>query len=167
MIEPINETMKNRPSYVETYLRMAMTFSELAHDKQTAHGTILTDPDYKIISAGFNGNPRGCRDDLLPDERPTTSDEEKDPWKNKYLWKIHSEQNAIYNCSIRPPKGSKAFVTGQVCCSCAFALWQFRIDEIFMLNRSGTKLFDNTQQEVFDIFVSQTGIKIHYVDLDI
>ena len=158
--------MRNRPSYPEVYLRMALIFAERSHDGETRHACILTDPEYRIISCGTNGNPRGCDDDLLPDKRPTNEEEAKDPLKNKYFWKIHSEQNAIYNCAIKPPHGSKAFVTGTCCNNCAFALWQFGITDIYMLDAHGTHLFDEVQKDIFNIFVEQTGIRIHKIKLD-
>ena len=79
---------------------------------------------------------------------------------------IHAERNALSNCTIRPENGI-AYVTGQCCNNCIMALWQEGIKTVVMANNHGTKLFDEKQQQIFDTFVSMSGIKIFKVTPDL
>jgi deoxycytidylate deaminase len=88
------------------------------------------------------------RNNALPKERPA-----------KYDWMIHAERNALANCAIRPENGI-AYVTGQCCNSCIMSLWQEGIKKVFMADSHGTILFDQKQKEIFDTFVSMSGIEI-------
>ena len=152
-----------RPSIHDIYMSMAFVFSQYSHDYETQHGCIITDPDHHIVSCGTNGLPKGVNDFILPRRRPKNDTERIDPYKNKYLWMLHSERNAISNCAIKPPKNSIAYVTGQCCNDCIMALWQFGITTVYMADLHGSYLIDDLQKTVFDLFVKQTGIKIYMV----
>ena len=129
---------------------IAKVVSQRSHDIHTQHGCVITDRQNRILGLGYNGFPKGMDDKTLPTSRP-----------EKYHWMIHAERNALSNCVIRPDNGI-AYVTGQCCNDCIMALWQEGINEVCMANSHGTKLFDSTEKEKFDLFVKQTGIKISY-----
>ena len=54
-------------------------------------GTVIVGPDNEIRSTGFNGLPRGVRDDLEERHSRVTG--------AKYIWSCHAEQNAIFNAA--------------------------------------------------------------------
>lgn len=71
------------------YLRLAETFADtLSKDRSTRVGAFFLHPtEFTILTAGYNGIPRGCDDDLAErHERPL-----------KYEFFEHAERNAIYN----------------------------------------------------------------------
>jgi dCMP deaminase len=71
------------------YLELAVHFAKLfSKDQSTQVGAMFLHPtEFTILSAGYNGIPRGC-EDTAPErhERPT-----------KYDYFEHAERNAIYN----------------------------------------------------------------------
>jgi dCMP deaminase len=142
-------------SWTNYFLGLAVVASKKSHDVHTQHGCIITDSHNRILGLGYNGFPRGLDDESLPKTRP-----------EKYDWMIHAERNALSNCTIRPENGI-AYVTGQCCNDCIMALWQEGIKTVVMANSHGTKLFDEKQQQIFDTFVSMSGIKIFRVTPDL
>ena len=140
-----------RPSWTDYFLGLAKVVSQRSHDIHTKHGCIITDKNHRILGVGYNGYPKGLEDDKLPLSRP-----------EKYAWMVHSERNALANCVVRPDGGT-AYVTGQCCNDCIIALHQEGIDEVYMIDDHGTKLFDNNSQKIFDTFVSMSKIKIYKV----
>ena len=144
-----------RPSWTDYFLGLAKVVAQRSHDIQTKHGCVITDPNHRIISLGYNGFPRNLADNLLPNTRP-----------DKYPWMIHAERNALSNCIIRPENGI-AYVTGQCCNDCIMALWQEGIKKVFMIEDHGTHLFDKNQQKIFNKFVSLSKMDIQYVKPDL
>ena len=141
-----------RPNWTDYFLGLASVVSQRSHDIHTKHGCVITDIQHRILGVGYNGFPKGMNDSSLPTSRP-----------EKYQWMIHAERNALSNCVIRPDNGI-AYVTGQSCNDCIMALWQEGITKVIMANSHGTKLFDQEQQKLFDLFIEQTGMKILKVE---
>jgi len=141
-----------RPNWTDYFLGLAKVVSQRSHDIHTQHGCVITDKQHRILGVGYNGFPKGMDDSTLPTSRP-----------EKYHWMIHAERNALSNCVIRPDNGT-AYVTGQSCNDCIMALWQEGITKVIMANSHGTKLFDQEQQKLFDLFIEQTGMKILKVE---
>lgn len=144
-----------RPNWTDYFLGLARVVSQKSHDVHTQHGCVITDLNNRILGVGYNGFPRGLKDDSLPTQRP-----------EKYRWMIHAERNALSNCVVRPDNGI-AYVTGQCCNDCVMALWQEGIKTVYMTDTHGTHLFDDNEQKIFDTFVQMSGIKIvkHTPDL--
>lgn len=145
----------NRPNWTDYFLGLAKVVSQRSHDTQTQHGCVITDKNHRILSLGYNGFPRDLPDHLLPNVRP-----------EKYPWMIHAEKNALSNCTIRPQEGI-AYVTGQCCNDCIMALWQEGIKTVIMSKNHGTHLFTQKEKEIFDTFVTLSGIEIKYIDPDL
>jgi len=144
-----------KPNWTNYFLGIAKVVSQRSHDIHTQHGCVITDQQNRILGVGYNGFPKGMKDNLLPTSRP-----------EKYPWMIHAERNALSNCVIRPDNGI-AYVTGQCCNDCVMALWQEGINTVYMMNSHGTVLFDNKAQSIFDTFIQHTGMTIHKIDADL
>jgi len=141
-----------RPSnWVDYYIGLAHVISQKSHDIQTQHGCVITDSKHRVLGLGYNGFPRSIDDSVLPNTRP-----------DKYPWMIHAERNALSNCIIRPDNAI-AYVTGQCCNDCIMALWQEGISEVYMHDRHGSHLLDETSMSRFNKFIELTNMKIHYV----
>lgn len=142
-----------RPSWIDYFLGLATVVSQRSHDIQTQHGCVITDSHNRILGVGYNGFPRGLKNDNdLPNTRP-----------DKYPWMIHAERNALSNCIVRPDNGI-AYVTGQCCNDCIMALWQEGVSTVVMSKNHGTHLFDQDAQDRFNKFVQMSGINIMYVE---
>lgn len=143
------------PDWPSYYIGLAHAISKKSHDAQTQHGCIITDRKNRVLGLGYNGFPRGINDTVLPNTRP-----------EKYPWMIHAERNALANCVVRPDNGI-AYVTGQCCNDCIMALWQEGITEVYMDDKHGSHLIDEKAMKIFNRFVQETGINIHFIRPDL
>jgi dCMP deaminase len=91
-------------------------------DRSTKVGCVIVGPDNEIRATGFNGFPRGVRDDS----------EERHARPAKYKWTEHAERNAIYNsaCAGIALKGCRMYLPWFPCMDCARAIVQSGIVEL-------------------------------------
>ncbi len=146
-----NYPKKKKLNWTEFYIGLAFVISQKSPDAQTKHGCVIVNQQNQPLGFGYNGFPRGVDDDSLPNTRP-----------EKYDWIWHSEQNAVANCQLRPENGI-AYVTGQCCNHCLYALWQHGIKTVYMAKRKGWEK-DKEEEGWMKEFIEKTGIKIHYVE---
>lgn len=104
------------------FIGLAQHISTWSKDPSTKVGCVVVGEDREIRSTGFNGFPRGIKDD---EERLT--DREK-----KYPLICHAEENAIMHAARIGVslKDSTAYVTWPPCSRCARSLIQAGIREI-------------------------------------
>jgi len=146
--------MHVRPTWIEYYMDIAKAVATRSHDSQTQHGCIIINEDNQPLGFGYNGFPRGMKNDSeLPNTRP-----------EKYPWMIHSEVNAVSNCILKP-KNATAYVTGEPCNNCLMHMWQNGVVKVFYLDAHGTFLWGDAEKEVRKIFVEQSGIELIKVTL--
>jgi dCMP deaminase len=150
--------LTNRPSWTNHFLAQAFITSIRSPDSQTKCGCVIVDKETKIIlGQGYNGFPRGLKDEILPDTRP-----------EKYAWMIHAEVNAILNCCERP-EGAIAYVTTRPCFNCMLMMWQAGIEEVnYALNGSKPQMIDNQEYaDLSNTFINMSGMKINGVIADL
>jgi dCMP deaminase len=156
-----------RPNWTEYFLGLALVVSKRSHDQHTQHGCILVDgPSHRILSTGYNGFPRGMKNDSkLPLNRPDPAKPNED---NKYPWMLHSEFNACCNLKVPADKNTVAYITGEPCTPCIMCLWQHGVEHIVYRNYLGSKyLIDEVTRKRRDLFLQQSGMKIECVDVDL
>ena len=98
------------------WLDLAQQIASWSKDRSTKIGCIIVGSAGQILSAGFNGLPRGVNDDVdARHERP-----------EKYLWFEHAERNAIYNAARHgiALEGAVMYVPWFPCADCARAVIQ-------------------------------------------
>jgi len=144
------------------FMRMAIAHaSEFSKDESTkVAAMIIGKQSHEIRSSGYNGMPRGCRDDVLSrSQRP-----------EKYFWYEHAERNAIYNAARVGTQlsGSLLLVTMYPCMDCARAIVQSGIEEVVTLNppadfrdRWGAHLDKSTE------LLNECGVKIRLLDQEL
>ena len=66
------------------FLDLAKLVSTWSQDPSTKVGSVITDSDNRIVSIGYNGFPKGIKDDERLDNRDL-----------KYKMVLHAEENAI------------------------------------------------------------------------
>lgn len=107
------------------YLKIAKDVAQWSKDPSRKIGAVIIGDKGQIISQGYNGFPRGIRDEQQRyDDRET-----------KYKYVVHAEANAIYNAihSGSNTNGSTIYVTGlPVCHECAKAIIQTGIRKVVM-----------------------------------
>src|SRR5258708_13227876 len=72
----------------ERFMLLAHHLATWSIEKGRRVGAVIVGPDHEIRSTGFNGLPRGVRDDLEERHSPITSP--------KSIWSDHAHQNAIF-----------------------------------------------------------------------
>jgi dCMP deaminase len=123
------------------FKKLCYAVSEKSKDPSTKVGCVIVGPDHGIRSTGFNGLPRGVRDEELP--LPiTTSDNEinKEIFRRnnerpyKYKWFAHAEFNAVCNAAKIgvPLDGCSLYVPWHPCSNCAMAIIQAGIKKVYL-----------------------------------
>ena len=104
------------------FVELAMHIANWSKDPSTKVGCVVVGEDREIRSTGFNGFPRGIKDD---EERLLDREQ-------KYPLICHAEENAIMHAARIGVslKGSTAYVTWPPCSRCARSLIQSGIKEI-------------------------------------
>jgi dCMP deaminase len=110
----------NRPNWDTFFMSLAYLVSQRSPDEQTKVGAVLVDKNKRILSLGFNGFPRGCKDSELPTTRP-----------DKYFYIIHAEDNCIMNAhSIPESELCTMYCTAIPCHECTKKIIQYGIGKI-------------------------------------
>lgn len=104
------------------WMDTARLISSWSKDRSRKCGAVIVDGRQNQLSSGWNGFPRGIRDDVeARHERPA-----------KYTWTEHAERNAIYNAAAAGTRllGATMYVTWFPCSDCARAIIQSGIKRL-------------------------------------
>ena len=110
-------------SWDEYFMGLAHLSALRSKDPNTQVGACIVDNENKVVSIGYNGMPRGCKDENMPWER------EGGFLTTKYAYVVHAELNAILN-SPRSLKGCTLYVSLFPCNECAKAIIQSGIKKV-------------------------------------
>lgn len=110
-------------SWDECFMRMAHVISERSKDPSTQAGAVVVDDRNVVVGVGYNGFPRGIKNDDLPWDKSGELDQ------TKYAYVCHAEENAIYNAN-NSTRGCKIYCTLFPCNECAKTLIQNGITEV-------------------------------------
>lgn len=98
---------KERISFEEIYMNLAVALSERSTCKRLKVGTVITSVDYRYVFAvGYNGNASGMQNCCDRDEIGNCGC-------------LHSEENAIINCMCTRDTSKIVFITVNPCVMCA------------------------------------------------
>lgn len=137
-----------RPDWDSYYMVRAFWACRRSPDPSTKHGCIFVGPNHEPISEGYNGYPRGSRDDLMPKTRP-----------EKYLVTLHSEENAIFHAEPKRLEGATAYITGEPCTNCWARMLQVGIKR-FVIGSKGSAMVDEKILAVTRILLAGRDIEI-------
>jgi dCMP deaminase len=129
IIQKIKPRDDNRFSWDELFMSVALVYAQRSPDPSTQVGACIVDKNNIVIATGYNGLPRGCKNEDYPWER------EGDFLDRKYAYVIHAEANALINCKHRNDLyGGKLYVTLFPCNECAKPIITSGINEIVYLS---------------------------------
>ncbi len=135
------------------FLEMARFVSTWSKDPSTKVGAVAV-RNRTVIAQGYNGFPRGIKDD----------DRLKDREK-KYKLIVHAEMNTIFNAAENGVslKGSTMYVFGlPVCNDCAKGLIQAGISRIVTPEQDIPKNWQKSIEHSADMF-DEAGIEWHWI----
>ena len=153
--ERIGEDMSDK--WDVRIVALAMHIANWSKDPSTKVGCVVVGEDREIRSTGFNGFPRGIKDD---EER--LLDREK-----KYPLICHAEENAIMHAARIGVslKGSTAYVTWPPCSRCARSLIQSGIKEIIYPTPGEIPERWIEDFNISNGMISEAGVIVRTIDL--
>jgi dCMP deaminase len=116
------------------FMAMAALVARKSKDPSTRVGAVAIGTDNEVLSVGFNGFPRGVKDDPVTMaaryERP-----------EKYHFTVHAEANVVANASRTGTslKGGTLYCTFMPCAPCAALLVQAGVRRVVTMAQEGSE----------------------------
>ena len=140
------------------YMRLAREFSTWSKDPSTRLGAVAISQEGKIVlSQGYNGFPRGIKDDHRLYIRAV-----------KYQYVVHAEMNVIYNAYDNgiQLKDATLYVFGlPVCLDCANALIRVKFKRIVICDIKNDERWNKSFQVTINKF-KEAGIIVDFVKVE-
>lgn len=114
------------PSHKE-FIALAEHIAQWSKDPSTKVGAVVVDDKKRVIGLGYNGFPRGIKDDGRLFNREL-----------KYELIVHAEVNAILN-SVVLPEGGTLYSTFFPCPRCASVIVQAGITSVYFIENASDK----------------------------
>lgn len=116
----------------KNFLELAKAVSTFSKDPSTKVGAVIVDGDNRVVSIGFNGFPKGIKDDHRLDDR-----------EMKYKIVVHAEMNALLFAE-RSVKGCRLYTWPFMPCSrCASAIIQAGISMVVSVENKEERWLDS------------------------
>ena len=137
------------PTWDERFMHLCWHISQWSKDPSSQFGCVIVGPGKEIRSTGFNGFPRGVRENAVRMDHhlETGVPEEKCEaaeaivlvrWDRplKYQFIVHAEENAILNAARNGVSllGCTMYVNGHPCARCAASIIQAGVAEVVFRN---------------------------------
>lgn len=139
----------------ERYLNLAKEVSTWSKDPSKKIGAIAVGSKGQVLSQGYNGFPRGIKDDTRRlNDRP-----------EKYKYVVHGEMNCIYNAchSGVSLDGATLYVYGlPVCSECAKGVIQVGIKKVIMQYPEPIPQWEDSYQTTKQMFQEAGIIAIRF-----
>jgi dCMP deaminase len=151
------DTIRNKEKWDLRFLELARHFSTWSKDESTKVGCVIVNSNKTVVSSGYNGLPRGCRDDVAVRlSRP-----------EKYFWFEHAERNAIYNAAYEgiSVRDCTAYTTLCPCMDCARAIVQAGIQRVVTPEPDKvkySKLWEEHFPKTLELF-KECGIECEFI----
>lgn len=137
-------------SWDECFMSIAHVISERSKDPNTQAGAVVVNDSNVVVGVGYNGWPRGIKNEALPWER------EGDLENTKYAYICHAEENAVYNAN-NSTKGCKIYCVLFPCNECAKTIIQNGIKEVIY---ESDKYADTAGVRASKKMFKLTGVKL-------
>ena len=112
------------------FMDLAIAMSDWSKDPRRKVGCVVIDDDHNQLSGGFNGFPRGIKDDYRLENRDL-----------KLKMVVHAEANAVAAAARNGHsiKGGTMYVTRALCTQCAALVIQAGIKRVVALSNDDEK----------------------------
>ena len=149
----------SNPKWDQRYLKLAYGVAQWSKDPSSKIGAIAVGSKGQVLSQGFNGFPRGLRDDLT-----RLNDREL-----KYKYVVHAEMNTIYNATYNGVSldGSTLYVYGlPICSECAKGVIQVGIKRVVMPKTINMPEKWRESWATSASFFLEAGVTFDFIDFD-
>jgi dCMP deaminase len=140
------------------YLKLAYEVAQWSKDPSSKIGAVTVGAKGQVLSQGFNGFPRGLKDDFTRlHDRET-----------KYKFVVHAEMNAIYNATYNGTSldGATLYVYGlPICSECAKGVIQVGIKRVVMPNQKMVGKWLDSWMNSMNFF-DEAGVDFDFIDFD-
>lgn len=137
------------------FMNLAKHIATWSKDKRTGVGAVIVNDKKKVLSLGFNGNPRGVRDDI--EER------EKKPEKDYYV--IHAERNALDEAETSLV-GATIYCTFFTCATCAHGIIQKGLKKVVAPEPNWEdKRYADSQKAAMNMY-KEAGVEVEFYKID-
>ena len=149
--------MKRIISWDEYFMGVAKLSAKRSKDPNTQVGCCIVNEEKRIVAVGYNGMPRGCKDEEFPWANRTGALQD-----TKYAYVVHAELNAILNATTSL-KGCTLYVTLFPCNECMKSIIQSGIKEV---------VYEDNKYEGFDFDLASrkmqqaANVKIRQIKVD-
>ena len=148
-----------RLKWDQRYLKLAYGIAQWSKDPSSKIGAVTVGAKGQVLSQGFNGFPRGLKDDY-----DRLNDRE-----TKYKYVVHAEMNAIYNATYNGTSldGATLYVYGLPTCSeCAKGIIQVGIKRVVMPASPGMPEKWKDSWLTSMSFFKEAGVDFDFIDFD-
>ena len=140
------------------FLSMAKELSSWSKDPSKRVGAVAVGKNNNILATGYNGFPRGIKDDGRLDVR-----------EEKYKYVVHGEMNCIYNACHNGVSldGATLYVYGlPVCSDCAKGVIQVGIKKVIMQSDEMSPVWEESFMLTKQMF-KEAGVQYFRYDNDL
>ena len=142
----------------QRYLKLAYEVAQWSKDPSSKIGAVTVGAKGQVLSQGFNGFPRGLKDDFTRlHDRET-----------KYKFVVHAEMNAIYNATYNGTSldGATLYVYGlPICSECAKGVIQVGIKRVVMPKQEMPEKWRDSWFTSMNFF-DEAGVDFDFIDFD-
>ena len=148
----------HNPKWDHRYLKLAYEVAQWSKDPSSKIGAVTVGAKGQVLSQGFNGLPRGLKDDFTRlHDRET-----------KYKFVVHAEMNAIYNATYNGTSldGATLYVYGlPICSECAKGVIQVGIKRVVMPKQDMPEKWRDSWLTSMNFF-DEAGVDFDFIDFD-
>jgi dCMP deaminase len=142
----------------QRYLKLAYGVAQWSKDPSSKIGAIAVGAKGQVLSQGFNGFPRGLKDDFTRlHDRET-----------KYKFVVHAEMNTIYNATYNGVSldGATLYVYGlPICSECAKGVIQVGIKRVVMPKQAMPEKWHDSWLTSMSFF-DEAGVDFDFIEFE-
>lgn len=135
---------KPRPDWDDWALGIVEAIRQRADCRRAKHGCLILDTEHRLVSAGYNGSPRGDRRSCLAGDCPRGLKDFTEVPHNRSDYSdcisLHAEVNAVANGDASRMRGGTAYVSGEPCDMCWKVLKASGVRRVVYVARVGNIL---------------------------
>jgi dCMP deaminase len=143
----MNQVWNNR------FMGMAELIAQWSKDPSTKVGCVVVNDSRQILTTGYNGFPRGVRDDARLDDR-----------EQKYPIICHAEENAIVQAAFTgiSIRGAAMYATLHPCARCARLIVQAGIEDVYTREEVPERWAEDAR--LARLLIGEAGGRVHFVE---